>query len=89
VIRFCSNILFLFYNIFNNLFIKIINLVNDDCVLVKKKQKKKRGRFDMYSVAATLSSETQVMSNGPSFDRSVRIRLSEASLLHDSNRPCF
>ena len=46
VIRFCSNILFLFYYIFINLFIKIINLINDDCVLVKKKKnKKKRGRF--------------------------------------------
>ena len=30
-IRFCSNILFLFYYIFINLFIKIINLINDDC----------------------------------------------------------
>jgi hypothetical protein len=31
-IRFCSNILFLFYYIFINLFIKIINLINDDCI---------------------------------------------------------
>ena len=31
-IRFCSNILFLFYYIFINLFIKIINLINDDCL---------------------------------------------------------
>jgi hypothetical protein len=30
-IRFCLNILFLFYYIFINLFIKIINLINDDC----------------------------------------------------------
>ena len=45
MIRFCSNILFLFYYIFINLFIKIINLINDDCIL----EKKKRGRFDMYS----------------------------------------
>ena len=35
LIRFCSNILFLFYYIFIKLFIKIINLINDDCVLVK------------------------------------------------------
>jgi hypothetical protein len=31
-IRFYLNILFLFYNIFINLFIKIINLINDDCI---------------------------------------------------------
>ena len=31
-IRFCSNILFLLYYIFINLFIKIINLINDDCI---------------------------------------------------------
>jgi hypothetical protein len=31
-ICFCSNILFLFYYIFINLFIKIINLINDDCI---------------------------------------------------------
>jgi hypothetical protein len=31
-IRFCSNILFLFYYICINLFIKIINLINDDCI---------------------------------------------------------
>jgi len=30
---------FLFYYIFINLFIKIINLINDDCVLVKKTKK--------------------------------------------------
>ena len=45
--------------------------------------------FDMRSVTATLSSETQVTSNGPRFDGSVRNRLSEASLLHNSNRSCF
>ena len=39
MIRFCSNILFLFYYTFINLFIKIINLINDDCVLVKKNKK--------------------------------------------------
>ena len=31
-IRFCSNILFLLYYIFINLFIKIINSINDDCI---------------------------------------------------------
>ena len=51
MIRFCSNILFLFYYIFINLFIKIINLINDDCIL----EKKKRGRFDMYSVKRVLT----------------------------------
>ena len=31
-IHFCSNILFLLNYIFINLFIKIINLINDDCI---------------------------------------------------------
>jgi hypothetical protein len=31
-IRVCSNILFLFYYIFINIFIKVINLINDDCI---------------------------------------------------------
>ena len=31
-ISFCPNILLLFYYIFINLFIKIINLINDDCI---------------------------------------------------------
>ena len=34
-IRFCSNILFLFYYIFIKLFIKVINLINDDFALIK------------------------------------------------------
>ena len=32
MIGFFSNILFLFYYIFINLFIKIINLISDDCI---------------------------------------------------------
>jgi hypothetical protein len=32
MIRFCSNILFLFYFIFIDLFIKVIDLINDGCI---------------------------------------------------------
>ena len=38
LILFCSNILFLFYYIFIYLFIKTINLINDDCILGEKKR---------------------------------------------------
>ena len=58
-IRFCSDILFLCYYIFINLFIKIINLIHDDCknlpgVSTKQNNKHVLSTYISYNVTSDI-----------------------------------